>query len=54
MAKFLIMAMVHIRWAYFHVNPMYVKFYMDSEHTESHFQHRTRGSLHSNMYWQED
>ncbi len=33
MDKFLL----QVRWAYFHVNPMYVKFYI---HNEAWFQHR--------------
>jgi len=37
-----------VRWAYFHISPSYIKFYMDSERTEAHFQHKKYGTLHSN------
>ena len=53
MRKFLIMTLVNIRWAYFHVNPNYIKFYMSSESNEAHFQHRKTGQLHSNLVWVE-
>ena len=51
MKKFLIMTLINLRWAYFHINPMYVKFYVDSERKETHFQHRKTGQLHSNFVW---
>jgi len=28
-----------------------MKFYMDSEKTEAHFQHRKNGTIHSNLEW---
>lgn len=51
MKKLLIMSVVKLRWAYFHVSPRYVKFYMDSGHTEAHFQHVKTGAIHSNLVW---
>ena len=51
MRKFLIMTLVHLRWAYFHVNPAYTKFYMDEARTEAHFFHAKTNSLHSNYKW---
>ena len=41
-----IKCVLKIRWAYFHVSPMYIKFSMDK--SEFHFQHRVDGSIHSN------
>ena len=49
--KFIITIIVKLRWLYFHLNPAYVKFYIDAERTEAHFQHRKDGSLHSNFKW---
>jgi len=54
MRKAIIMFFVNLRWAYFHVHPSYVKFWMDSEHTEAHFQHVKRGTLHSNLVWTDE
>lgn len=54
MKKLLIMTIVNIRWFYFHISPMYVKFYMDSERTEAHFQHIKTGQLHCNYSWSEE
>ncbi len=45
MSKFLLHAFINIRWAYFHINPMYIKFYVE---VEPWFQHRTNGSIHCN------
>lgn len=49
--KILTMAIVKLRWMYFHVNPMYVKFYADSERTQVHFQHKRTGRIYSNYRW---
>ena len=49
MKKQIIMIIVKLRWIYFHLSPMYVKFYMTPE--EAHFQHRKDGSIHSNITW---
>lgn len=51
MKKILIMTLVKIRWVYFHLNPNYMKFYMDASRTEAHFQHRKTGQLYSNYEW---
>jgi hypothetical protein len=57
MRKFLIMSIVKLRWLYFHINPMYIKFYMDIDHNEAHFQHKKTGQLYfvdtisSNFIW---
>lgn len=53
MARWLIRAAVklllRLRWAYFHIHPGYVKFYMDREHKEAHFQHLRTNSIHSDF-----
>jgi hypothetical protein len=49
--KAIVMSLVNLRWAYFHINPNYMKFYMDSERKEAHFQHRKTGAIHSNLIW---
>lgn len=49
--KSLIMTLVHLRWAYFHIHPNYTKFYMDAGKTEAHFQHKKTGHIHSNFKW---
>ena len=36
-----------IRWAYFHVSPRYIKFYMTD--TEAHFQNAKTGAIHSQV-----
>ena len=51
MYKAIVMFIVKLRWFYFHVNPNYIKFYMNSESDEAHFQHRKTGQLHSNLVW---
>lgn len=51
MRKSIIMLCVKLRWAYFHLNPYYLKFYMDEGRTEAHFQHIKTGVLHSNLVW---
>jgi len=51
MRKILIMALVRLRWAYFHMHPWYFKFYMDSDGKEAHFQHAKTGQIHSNLVW---
>ncbi len=43
MSKFLLHVFINIRWTYFHINPMYIKFYVE---VEPWFQHRTNGSIH--------
>jgi len=45
----LIKIYIKVRWWYFHISPMYIKFYMSSESDEAHFQHRKTGQLHSNL-----
>ena len=35
-----------IRWAYFHLHPNYIKFYMAPD--EAHFQHVHSGTIYSN------
>lgn len=52
MKKHIIMLMVKFRWAYFHMSPNYIKFYMTMD--ECHFQHRNTGVIHSNLVWVED
>lgn len=56
--RFLIMILVTIlvklRWIYFHVNPSYKKFYMDSSHTEAHFFHAKTNSIHSNLVFRHE
>lgn len=49
MLKYFIIFCVKVRWAWFHINPMYIKFYMTND--ECHFQHRTTGVLFSNYVW---
>ena len=51
MKKSVIMFLVKVRWAYFHIHPHYNKFYMDSEINEAHFLNIKTGSLHSNLVW---
>lgn len=46
MHLFLLKAFIKIRWAYFHVSPMYLKFYMTAD--EPWFQHKRNGSIHCN------
>ena len=48
-SKMLILAVLKLRWAYFHANPNYIKFSIDSK-SESYFQHKS-GSLHCNLTW---
>jgi len=50
MNRFIIMFMVHLRWAYFHISPMYIKFYMTAD--EPWFQHKRNGSIHCNYRWE--
>jgi len=51
MYKLYIMAILKIRWAYFHINPNYIKFTMGDE---THFQHRKTGTLHCNYVWDDE
>lgn len=51
MKKVLIMFLVKLRWAYFHVSPSYIKFYVSNDSDEAHFQHVKNGSIHSNLVW---
>lgn len=53
LVKYLIMFFVHLRWAYFHLNPAYMKFTMSSESNEAHFQHKKHGTIHSNLVWKD-
>lgn len=46
---YFLIAVINIRWWYFHISPRYIKFYMDSECTEAHFQHTKTGQLHSQV-----
>jgi hypothetical protein len=48
------MFLVKMRWWYFHINPSYIKFYMDSESKEAHFQNIKTGQIHSNFVWVEE
>lgn len=43
-----IKVLLKLRWWYFHINPLYKKFYMDSAKTEAHFWHVLTNSIHSN------
>lgn len=47
--KISIMTLVWLRWAYFHLHPSYVKFYMTQD--EAHFQHVKTGAIYSNFEW---
>lgn len=53
MNKAIIMFLVKLRWAYFHVHPNYIKFYMGGGSDEAHFQHRKTGAIHSNLVWKD-
>jgi len=46
--RFLLKIFLKLRWAYFHVNPSYQKFYMDAARTEAHFFHAKTNSMHCN------
>ncbi len=48
MSTFLLKMVLKIRWWYFHINPNFIKFYMDSSRSEAHFQHIKTGELHCN------
>lgn len=48
MTRLILKILINLRWAYFHVNPAYKKFYMDSARTEAHFLHERTNSIHSN------
>jgi len=54
MKKFLIKALLKLRWAYFHISQSYTKFYMDSEKTEARFFHASTNSIHSNYVLRDD
>ena len=47
----MIMFFVKLRWVYFHLNPMYLKFTVTAESNEAHFQHRITSTIHSNLVW---
>lgn len=51
MTKLLLQALIHLRWAYFHISPFYQRFYMDESRTEAHFFHAHTNSIHSNYYF---
>jgi hypothetical protein len=51
MARFILTVFIKLRWWYFHINPIYTKFYIDSERAEAHFLHRRTGQVHSNFKW---
>lgn len=44
---FVIKVLLRIRWIYFHLNPLYVKFSMEG--TECHFWHRLTNTIHSDL-----
>jgi len=48
---FFIVALLYLllrtRWLYFHLHPNYIKFFISD--SESHFQHKINGRLHSNI-----
>ena len=48
--KACLMSYVHIRWAYFHVSPSYMKFGIDKE---AHFQNIKTGEVVSNYIWED-
>ena len=52
--KPLITFFVKCRWAYFHIHPGFVKFYVGPENEEAHFQNIRTGELHSNLVWVDD
>lgn len=45
MTRLFINAMLRIRWVYFHINPMYSPFYIDSTEGEKYFYHQTSNSI---------
>ena len=45
--KTLITLLLRVRWAYFHIHPSYIKFYVDEARTEAHFFHTKTNSIHS-------
>jgi len=45
----LLIVALKIRWAYFHVCPWYIKFYMDSTESECHFQNMKTNTIHSQL-----
>ena len=49
MSEVIVKFLIRLRWIYFHLHPFYFKFYMDSEHTEAHFQHIKTGAIHSQL-----
>lgn len=49
MKRILIIGLINLRWAYFHVSPRYIKFYMGGGSDEAHFQHIKTGAIHSNL-----
>ena len=51
MRKIIVMFLVNLRWAYFHISPSYIKFYMDAERKEAHFQHVRTGQIYCNFVW---
>jgi hypothetical protein len=49
--KALVIFILKLRWAYFHINPNYIKFHMGRGSNQAHFQHVKDGSIHSNIIW---
>jgi len=47
-ATFILKSYINIRWAYLHLNPRYMKFYIGNE---PHFQHLKLGTIHSNLLY---
>lgn len=48
MIKLIVMFFIKLRWAYFHVNPSYLKFTLDND---AYFQHSKTGVIHCNYSW---
>lgn len=46
--KFFLRLLFHMRWAYFHIHPGYVKIIVDEASQEAHFFHAKTNSLHCN------
>lgn len=47
MDKIICIILIKLRWAYFHLHPNYIKFYVTKE--KSHFQNIKTGKLHSDL-----
>jgi hypothetical protein len=51
MKKLIVMSIVNLRWAWFHINPRYLKFTMDKE---VYFQDMKTGCILYNYHWEEE